>query len=63
VALVAAHPASDMAVAICSDKYRANYPRGYLAALQPLLVLEIDGQPPAARPKDAETHTMGMGPT
>src|SRR5271156_4556051 len=62
VARVAAHPDSDMAVAICSDKYRANYPRDYLAAQQPLLVLEIEGRPPAAWPKDAETHTMGMGP-
>ena len=62
VVRVAAHPDSDMAVAICSDKYRANYPRDYLAAQQPLLVLEIEGQPPAAWPKDAETHTMGMGP-
>jgi mono/diheme cytochrome c family protein len=62
VARVAAHPDSDMAVAICSDKYRANYPRGYLAAQQPLLVLQINGQPPAAWPKDAETRTMGMGP-
>ena len=62
VVRVAAHPDSDMAVAICSDKYRANYPRDYLAAQRPLLVLEIEGQPPAAWPKDAETHTMGLGP-
>jgi mono/diheme cytochrome c family protein len=62
VARIAANPASDIAVAICSDKYRANYPRAYLAAHQPLLVLEVDGQPPATWPKDAETHTMAMGP-
>ena len=62
VVRVAAHPDSDMAVAICSAKYRANYPRDYLAAQQPLLVLEIEGQPPAAWPKDAETHTMSLGP-
>jgi mono/diheme cytochrome c family protein len=62
VARAAAHPASDIAVAICSDQYRANYPRDYLAAHQPLLVLEIDGQPPAAWPRDAETHAMAMGP-
>lgn len=62
VARLAARPDSDMAVAICSDKYRANYPRAYLGAQQPLLVLEIDGQPPAGWPKDAETHTMSIGP-
>ena len=58
----AANPKSDIAVALCSDKYRANYPRDYLAAHQPLLVLEIDGQPPAGWPKDAESRTMAMGP-
>jgi mono/diheme cytochrome c family protein len=62
IARAAAHPESDIAVALCSDKYRANYPRDYLAAHQPLLVLEIDGQPPTAWPKDAETHTMEIGP-
>jgi mono/diheme cytochrome c family protein len=62
VARLAANPASDIAVAICSDKYRANYPRDYIAAHQPLLVLEIDGQSPSAWPKDAESNSMSMGP-
>ncbi len=62
IASASAHPVSDIAVALCSDKYRANYPRDYLAAHQPLLVLEIDGQPPTGWPKDAETHTMNIGP-
>jgi mono/diheme cytochrome c family protein len=62
IASIAANPASDIAVAICSDQYRANYPRDYLAAHQPLLVLEIDGQPPSAWPKDAESHSMAMDP-
>ena len=33
-----------MVVAICDDKYRANYPRAYLAAHHPLLVLEVNWQ-------------------
>lgn len=32
-----------MVVAICNDKYRTNYPRDYLAAHRPLLVLRING--------------------
>jgi mono/diheme cytochrome c family protein len=31
-------------VAICDDQYRANYPRDYVAAHHPLLVLRIDGK-------------------
>jgi hypothetical protein len=31
-------------VAICYDKYRTNYPRDYVAAHHPLLVLRINGQ-------------------
>ena len=31
-------------VAICYDKYRTNYPRDYLVAHHPLLVLRINGQ-------------------
>jgi mono/diheme cytochrome c family protein len=62
IASAAAHPESDIAVAICSDKYRANYSREYLATHQPLLVLEIDGQPPSGWPRDGETHSMTMGP-
>ena len=37
--MLGAAPAADMVVAICDDKYRANYPRAYLAAHHPLLVL------------------------
>jgi mono/diheme cytochrome c family protein len=33
-----------MVVAICYDEYRTNYPREYLAAHHPLLVLRINGQ-------------------
>jgi mono/diheme cytochrome c family protein len=33
-----------MVVAICYDQYRTNYPREYLSAHHPLLVLKINGQ-------------------
>jgi len=55
-------PSSDMAVAICDDEYRANYPQSYLAAHHPVLVLEINGKPPAGWPKDAQEHKFDMGP-
>ena len=35
---------ADMIVAICYDQYRTNYPKDYLAAHHPLLVLRINGQ-------------------
>jgi mono/diheme cytochrome c family protein len=54
--------ASDMVVAICDDEYRANYPRAYLAAHHPVLVLEVDGKPPAGWPKDSQEHKFDMGP-
>jgi len=57
-----AAPQSDMVVAICDDRYRANYPRAYVAAHHPLLVLSIDGKPPAGWPRDSEGHGMDMGP-
>jgi mono/diheme cytochrome c family protein len=37
-------PDDALIVAICYDKYRANYPRAYLAAHHPLLVLRINGR-------------------
>ncbi len=54
--------ASDLVVAICDDKYRANYPRAYMAAHHPLLVLRVNGEPPSRWPKDPETHRQNMGP-
>jgi mono/diheme cytochrome c family protein len=59
---LAAGPQSAMVVAICDDKYRANYPRDYIAAHHPLLVLTINGQPPSGWPKDSEGHGYDMGP-
>jgi hypothetical protein len=37
-------PESTLIVAICYDRYRANYPLDYLAQHHPLLVLRIDGK-------------------
>ncbi|MGA3102879.1 MAG: c-type cytochrome [Terriglobales bacterium] len=59
---LAAAPASAIVVAICDDQYRANYPRAYVAAHRPVLVLTINGQPPSGWPKDAEGHGQDLGP-
>jgi mono/diheme cytochrome c family protein len=59
---LAAAPESDMVVAICDDKYRANYPRDYVKAHQPLLVVRVNGELPPRWPKDRETHRFSMGP-
>jgi len=57
-----AAPESDLIVAICKDQYHANYSGAYIAAHHPLLVLTINGKPPANWPKDAEGHGSDMGP-
>jgi mono/diheme cytochrome c family protein len=51
-----------MVIAICDDGYLANYPRAYLEAHHPVLVLEVNSEPPARWPKAAEDHTSDMGP-
>jgi mono/diheme cytochrome c family protein len=61
-ASISAAPQEAMVVAICDDKYRANYPREYVAAHHPLLVLTVNGQPPPGWPKDSEGHGSDMGP-
>ncbi len=55
-------PDGDLVVAICDDLYRANYSREYIAAHQPVLVLEINGKAPEGWPKDPEGHGESMGP-
>jgi len=57
-----AAPSADLVVAICDDKYRANYPRAYLAQHHPVLVLEINGKAPSGWPKDSSGHGYDMGP-
>ncbi len=59
---LSASSTADMVVAICDDGYRANYPHDYLAAHHPVLVLEVNGKPPAGWPKDSQEHTFDMGP-
>jgi len=59
---LSAAPRSAMAVAICDDKYRANYPGDYLAHHHPMLVLEVNGEPPSGWPKDSGGHGFDMGP-
>jgi len=59
---LSASPASDMIVAICDDGYRAHYSRAYLAAHHPVLVLQVNDEPPSGWPKAAEDHTSDMGP-
>lgn len=54
-----AAPESDLVIAVCYDKYRAHYPRSYLARHHPLLVLEVNGQPPERWPKDPTGNEMG----
>lgn len=59
---VGASSASGMVVAICDDGYRANYPRAYLMAHHPVLVLGVNGKPPSGWPKDSQDHKFDMGP-
>jgi mono/diheme cytochrome c family protein len=59
---LSAMPEFEMAVAICSDKYHAHYPKAYLATHRPILVLKINGQAPEHWPKDSEGHGLAMGP-
>jgi mono/diheme cytochrome c family protein len=59
---IAAVSPTDLAIAISSDKYQATYPRAYIAAHHPVLVLKIDGQDPAGWPKAIEGNSVDMGP-
>ena len=59
---LAASSAANMVVAICDDGYRANYPHDYLLAHHPVLVLQVNGEPPSGWPKDSQEHTFDMGP-
>jgi mono/diheme cytochrome c family protein len=59
---VSADPQSDLIVAICSDQYRANYPRSYIAAHHPILVLTVNGKSPDEWSKDPDGLGFSMGP-
>jgi mono/diheme cytochrome c family protein len=56
------NPQADLIVAVSSDKYRANYPRSYVTAHHPVLVLTMDGKPPDDWPKDPVGLGLSMGP-
>jgi mono/diheme cytochrome c family protein len=56
---LAANPQSDLAVAVCSDKYETHYPQNYITAHHPLLVLKINGKDPAGWPKFSDGAYMG----
>lgn len=62
IARLANEPERDLVIAECSDQYHAHYPRSYLAAHHPVLVLTVNGQPPERWPKDAEGRNLDMGP-
>ena len=55
----AAEGEKTLLVATCVDLFRAHYPQAYVQAHRPLLVLEINGQGPAAWPKSKEGLPMG----
>jgi mono/diheme cytochrome c family protein len=48
-----------MVTALCDDNYKANYPAAYLNAHHPVLVLRINGRPPAGWPKSLDGPAMG----
>lgn len=51
-----------MVVAACDDLCRAHYPRAYIQAHHPLLVLEVNGRSPANWPKSKDGSGTSMGP-
>jgi mono/diheme cytochrome c family protein len=55
----AAAPDAALTVAICYDKYRTNYPRDYMAAHHPILVLRIDGKLRDDWPKSEHGGPLG----
>lgn len=57
-----ASSAADLIVAVCGDQYHGNFSREYIREHHPLLVLKINGRPPAKWPKNAEAGGAYMGP-
>ena len=58
-ALLGAASSAEMVIAICDDSYNAHYPAEYFSAHHPLLVLRVNGLPPAQWPKGADGFAMG----
>lgn len=60
--VLGASPTTDFVVAVCVDQYHGNFPSEYVREHHPVLVLSINGQPPAKWPKNAEAVGAYMGP-
>jgi mono/diheme cytochrome c family protein len=58
-ALLGAAPTAAMTLAVCDDSYVAHYPAEYLSAHRPLLVLRVNGKPPAQWPLGSDGVAMG----
>lgn len=54
-------PESDVIFAVCDDGYAAHFPKDYVAAFKPLLILELDGKPPKEWGKSLASG-VGMPP-
>jgi mono/diheme cytochrome c family protein len=54
-----AAPGAGMVIAICDDAYAAHYPKEYLRAHHPLLVLRVNGKDPAHWPVGVDGVPMG----
>jgi len=54
--------AANLVVAVCVDQYHGNFPSEYIREHHPVLVLKINGSPPAGWPKNAEVVGASMGP-
>ena len=53
-------PESDLIDALCTDRYRSQYPADYVAAHHPIFALKINGERPAQWA--AKTHEYDPGP-
>jgi mono/diheme cytochrome c family protein len=57
--LLGASEGASMVIAVCDDDYNAHYPAAYFKAHHPLLVLRVNGLPPAQWPIGADGSAMG----
>jgi hypothetical protein len=57
--LLGADPKAELVVAICYDGYRTNYPKAYVSAHRPLLVLKINGKTESGWPLSENNGPLG----
>jgi len=57
--LLGASDGASMVIAVCDDDYNAHYTAAYFKAHHPLLVLRVNGMPPAQWPLGADGSAMG----